>query len=264
MKFAIFWILVVMYSMSALAKSESWLEPQTGMPFVFIDEACFGMGSEFPVAVTARKFWRLVQYEETMSADEVPYHQVCLDGFWIGQFEVRLSDWNLVMNGTRNDDHTPVANISWEQAKEFISRINEKSKDRFRLPTEAEWEYACDAGMSIESEAVGTELLGKAWYNRGEARRAEPQPVGQLQANVHGLYDMLGNVWEWTEDTYHMDGYAQHDTQNPVLKDPGGQKVIRGGSIRTEPRQTRCTVRGHLGAEQKLQTIGFRLVRIPQ
>ena len=135
-------------------------------------------------------------------------------------------------------------------------------KQRFRLPTEAEWEYACRADSKVlQSQKPDAEELNKAaWY---QYRQPKPTRVGSLEANAFGLHDMLGNVWEWVGDSYLADGYTRHPLYNPRIETNAPQRVIRGGSMRTELEQTRCTKRGHYPADESLDTIGFRLVREP-
>lgn len=245
------------------ADVRTWKEPATGMSFALIDKSCYQMGTATPVEAYPDSLWQRINFQPQLSADEMPRHEVCVDAFWIGQYEVRVGEWNALMNGSDKGDMHPVTRISWEQAREFAERLSKHSGLRFRLPTEAEWEHACRAGEAVEQYAIHTELAGKAWYGRGKARRTEPQPTGALQANGFGLYDMLGNVWEWTQDSYFPDGYSRHTLYNPLLQAPAPQKLIRGGSFRTEPRQTRCAVRGHIAPAEALDSVGFRLVRIP-
>lgn len=248
--------------------AESWTEPATGMVFLSIAKGCYQMGAQAPITAFPDPFWERVGHLPRLTDDEMPRHEVCVDAFWIGKHEVRVAEWRKLMGGEKggssdaSDGNVPVAAVTWAQARQFAERLGQASGQRFRLPTEAEWEYACRAGAKDDEIAYSRELVGRAWYGRGEARQPSPRPVGQLKANAFGLHDVLGNVWEWTEDSYSPGGYQQHTLFNPVVRDAAApQKVMRGGSIRTEPRQTRCGARGHLAAEQRLDTVGFRLVR---
>ncbi len=255
--------LAVLASSTVLADKApaSWRDPVTGMSFVSIDKGCYQMGTAEPVAPHPDPFWQRIGYKAALSHDEQPRHEVCVDAFWMGEHEVTADEWKAVMGGG-SGGKAPVARVSWEQARIFAARLSERSGVRYRLPTEAEWEYACRAGAAEAQTVISLELVGQAWYSRGEARRDAPEPVGQLAANAFGLHDMLGNVWEWTEDSYRPDAYARHALYNPVVREAAGQKVIRGGSFRTEPRQTRCTARGHIDPDQTLDAVGFRLVRV--
>lgn len=266
MKRLMFAALALLSAASTLAEKTApvWRDPTTGMPFVQVTRGCYQMGTASPVSAHPDPFWGRIGYDGQLSADEVPQHEVCIDAFWMGKFEVRSDEWHKVMGGTGSaDGDRPIARVTWAQARIFAERLSERSGARYRLPTEAEWEYACRAGSAVEHVAISLELVGQAWYSRGEARRSEPQKVGALATNAFGLHDMLGNVWEWTEDSYRADGYGRHDLYNPVVREAEGQKVIRGASFRTEPRQTRCAVRGHIDPTQALDSVGFRLVRIP-
>ncbi len=258
-------LLALCVAFPVMSATTVWREPLTGMPFVLIKKACYSMGAEKAVMPRGDFFWQRINYERTLSEDETPAHEVCLDAYWIGQYEVRQTDWQKVMGKSTGemavDGSLPVVGIRWDEAQEFAIRLSELSGFHFRLPTEAEWEYACRAGLPVDQIAMNRELVGEAWYSYGEARQSAPQPVGKLQANAFGLYDMLGNVWEWTQDSYKKDAYREHQRRNPVVLKSLKQKVMRGGSIRTEPLQTRCNIRGHLHPEQTLSTVGFRLVR---
>ena len=262
--------LALTYSTTGSAGEQTWVEPLTGMVFVKIEAECFQMGTA--EHITADPGGPLVDhpaYRAPISSDEVPVHEVCLSPYWISRHEVRLADWKQLYGvyPTGIDDNVlatrPVSRVNWQQANAFAARLSQSSDFQFRLPTEAEWEHACRAGFEKPLTAHSTGLVHLAWYNRGDARRTEPQPVGELEPNAFGLYDMMGNVWEWTLDSYHPDAYQRHDTQDPVVSDSAQQKVMRGGSFRSEPKQTRCTVRGHLPANQLLTSVGFRLVRQP-
>jgi formylglycine-generating enzyme required for sulfatase activity len=240
---------------------QQWLEPVTGMPFVQIPKGCFEMGTEEEVGPYPDPFWRLIGYEGLLSEDEIPKHKVCFDSFWLGMYEVRDQDWQRVMQSQTTENKTALSDISWEQAQRFIDKLNQSGTASYRLPTEAEWEYACLAESKEEIAHFSTELDGIAWYGRGSSRRSQSQEVGQLSNNAFGLYDMLGNVWEWTADSYYKEGYQRHALFNPSVSDDSPNKVIRGGSYRTEPRQTRCNGRGRLNAKTSMVSVGLRLVR---
>jgi formylglycine-generating enzyme required for sulfatase activity len=142
-------------------------------------------------------------------------------GFYLQATEVTQRQWEAVM-GT-NPSHfkgpdRPVESVSWEDAQEFLKKLNAKEKDsRYRLPTEAEWECACRAGGQEDEPAANLNEL-------------VPQPVGQKQPNAWGLFDMRGNVWEWVEDWYDSGTYARGQRLDPVGPGSGVYRVLRGGS----------------------------------
>lgn len=253
--------------------TETWLDPETGMPFVAVAKGCFSMGSEQPKVPPADTMWQEVGYDGSLAENEKPRHEVCVDGFWLGKYEVRVKEWRTVMgsDGLTGpggvDDDFPMTRVTWEQARLFAQRLTEKSggKQRYRLPTEAEWEYACRAG-STQDAFANQELLEKeARYGLGSQEMniagARLGATGQRSVNAFGLHDMLGNAWEWVQDSYLPAAYATHSLYNPRVEAKAGQRVIRGGSFRTEFSQVRCGKRGHFPATEVLDSIGFRLVR---
>jgi len=247
--------------------AQTWNEPTTGMAFIAVPKGCFQMGTAKPVPPPADSHWEQIGFKKSISENERPQHEVCVDAFWMGKFEVRIKEWQQIMQGSHaagTDNDAPVAQVSWTQAHSFAQQLSARSdgKYRFRLPTEAEWEYACRAGQKDAPNAEpNPDTLNKlAWY---QYRRRKSATVGTLQANAFGLHDMLGNVWEWVSDGYRADGYARHTLFNARVETDGAQRVIRGGSFRTELEQTRCAKRGHYLAAETLDSIGLRLVREP-
>lgn len=241
--------------------AEDWIEPTTGMVFRPIPKGCFKMGAETPQVPQPDPFWERVGFKGTASEDERPVHEACVDAFWLGKHEVRASEWRQVMGGDGGSgDGLPMTQVTWEQAEEFARRLTEASagKYRFRLPTEAEWEYACRGGARKDIDPLADEVDGAAWFL---FVRYDAQPVGQLKPNAFGLHDMLGNVWEWVADSYAPKSYGKHPLFNPQVKTDTGQKVLRGGSFRTERVQVRCAMRGHQSPRVGSDAIGLRLVR---
>ena len=245
----------------------TWIEPQTGLPFVWIPKACFQMGTDEKVSLPPDTMFRHLRAAPDLAADEHPRHEVCVDGFWISKYETRNADWRRIMGpttgtGTGAPD-LPVSGVTWSQARAFAERLGATpgAAFRFRLPTEAEWEYACRGGAAEESVPTGREAVDRAWYNKNEDGAAAPRPVGKLAANGFGVHDMLGNVWEWVDDGYLADAYAQHALFDPRAGESAADRVIRGGSHRSEPMHMRCANRGLYPAGEGLPTLGFRLVR---
>lgn len=243
-----------------------WREPNTGMAFVALPKGCFQMGS---TAKALNDINHVVKrLGRTLIADERPRHEVCVDAFLMGQTEVRASDWVKVMgeNPPTGSGDAPAGGVRFTAAQEFAKRLTALSngQHQFRLPTEAQWEYACGAGDKQESRPYDGERVEGAWYSTIDRRIAQPAAVAQFPANAWGLHDMLGNVWEWVADGYQADGYAKHGLYNPLQKEANnGERVIRGGSHRSEYMQVRCANRGSYPAGETLDQIGLRLVRQP-
>jgi formylglycine-generating enzyme required for sulfatase activity len=160
----------------------------------------------------------------------------------------------------------PVESVSWEDAQEFCQKLSTLTKKTYRLPSEAEWEYACRAGTQSSYYFGDDEnQLGEyAWY--GENSNDQTQPVGQKKPNKWGLYDMLGNVWEWCEDDGHSnyngaptDGRAWIDNDN---RSQAPYRIKRGGSWFNYSRRCRCAYRDDLYPAGRLNNVGFRVVLV--
>lgn len=243
----------------------TWTEPATGMVFVSLPKTCFQMGAEKPIDPPFDSHWKRIGYKGNLAEDEVPRHEVCVDAFWMAKTEVSEADWAKVMGGEVPADggRRAKVGVTWTQARQFAQQLTSQSggKMRFRLPTEAEWEYACLAGAGKDKAEEASHLAGKAWFAEAPQRSYEVRETGMLKPNDFGLHDMLGNAWEWTEDSYRNDAYARHVLYNPKLEEAGAPRVIRGGSFRTEFAQTRCAMRGRYDPAETLDAIGMRLVR---
>jgi formylglycine-generating enzyme required for sulfatase activity len=166
--------------------------------------------------------------------DEKPVHEVTISqAFYIGKYEVTQSQWEAVMGN--NPSHfkdcggsCPVEQISWNDAQDFINKLNEANDGyKYRLPNEAEWEYACRAGTTGDYYAADVDDI--SWYGDNSGKKTHP--VGGKQPNAFGLYDMSGNVWEWCRDWYH-ENYNGAPTDGSPWLSGGEQKhrVLRGGS----------------------------------
>jgi len=194
--------------------------------------------------------------------NERPRHHVRISkGFEIGRYEVTQAMWESIMGS--NPSHfkgadRPVDTVSWVDTQKFLRRLNARNDGyHYRLPTEAEWEYAARAGSTTAHDGS---LDTIAWYHGNSNRQTHP--VGQKQPNAWGLYDVEGNVWEWVQDFYVEDFYSISplvDPQGPAL---GLGRVIRGGSFRSRGRSLRLSDRwfsSHGGSKD----LGFRCVREP-
>jgi len=194
--------------------------------------------------------------------DEVPRHRVRLtNGFWVGVCPVTQSQWHAV-TGVRASNYSgeerPVDQASWRECQRFCERLADFTGRSVRLPTEAEWEYACRAGTTSRFYSGDDEqsLAAAAWYQQNS--NGEPRPVGKKLPNAWGLHDLLGGVWEWCSDSQrdYGDGRLVVD---PVGEE-GGLRVVRGGSIRNDPRATRCGHRGIDSLDSHLGPLGCRVV----
>jgi len=216
--------------------------------------------------------------------DERPAHLVTLTRpFLMGKFEVTQAQWTAVIakdppGVTRREkeaikapsafkgDNLPVESVSWRDAQAFLERLNRNGGGKYRLPTEAEWEYAARAGGSgLYSAGEGgkaptPETLGEfAWFRMNSSSKT--QPVGSRKPNAWGLSDMLGNVWEWCQDFYTPHSYAAAPATDPVQTAEATERVYRGGSWFLEPHQLRPAFRGGNLPTSRTQYVGFRLVR---
>ena len=151
----------------------------------------------------------------------------------------------------------PITMVSWEDCQEFIKKLNAKTSGGYRLPTEAEWEYACRAGTTT-AYSYGDKMTSKD-ANLDDLKIKKPVIVGSYRPNAFGLYDMHGNVWEWCEDWYakYSDG-AVMDPKGPMT---GKGRVLRGGSFHNGGNEARSPFRGHFEPPSRTDHLGFRLAR---
>jgi formylglycine-generating enzyme required for sulfatase activity len=223
-----------------------------GMKFTLIPASEFYMGSE-------------------ESVDEKPVHKVKINNpFYLGTYPVAQREWKAVMgdnpSGFKGDD-LPVEQVSWDKVQEFIKKLNKKEgTDKYRLPSEAEWEYACRAGTTTRYSFGDDEsILGDyAWYATSLMSlmtKRETHLVGRKKPNPWGLYDVHGNVWEWVQDEWHR-SYDGAPTDGSAWESgDGAGRVVRGGSWNRIARDCRSAIRGRYVPRFRRSFLGFRILQ---
>ena len=204
---------------------------------------------------------------------EDPRHEVTFSqGFWMSKYEITQAQWKAVMgdNPSRfrgglcnNTDNHPVDQVSWYDAQDFIAALNEARPGlKFRLPSEAEWEYACRAGTTTRfywgDDPSWSDIGDYAWYSANSD--GQTHDVGQKLPNAWGLYDMCGNVWEWVEDARHND-YTGVPVDGTAWESTGGpERMVRGGSW-YNGEGCRSAFRGAIGPDGHYGDYGLRIVK---
>ena len=228
--------------------------PVAGIPLVRIPAGTFSMGS--------------AAGEPGRGAEETIHRVTITRAFWLGATEVTQAQWSRVMgtNPSRFGGcaRCPVENVTWFDVQRFIEKLNAAPGGGFRLPTEAEWEYACRTGERPDAGSLDDAHANfDARYPIGGGRagryRGRPVPVASFPEDLYGLYDMHGNVWEWC-----FDGYAPYPAGDAV--DPRGlasapKKVIRGGSWYFDAASCRCAARYSHDPKDRGFSLGFRVAR---
>jgi len=197
--------------------------------------------------------------------NEGPRHLVTIsEPYYVGVYEVTQEQWDAVM-GTNPSGSVasgnPVEKVSWNDCQDFITELNRKGIGTFRLPTEAEWEYACRAETQTRyfygDDPDCLDIGDYAWYM--DNSEGATHTVGQKESNAWGLYDMNGNVWEWCSDWY--DYYNSASQVDPTGPSTGTGRVIRGGGCFSNPQQCRSARRSDFLPTDSDSVLGFRLVR---
>lgn len=225
--------------------------PVEGMEFAWIPSGSFTMGSP--------------DVEADRLPDEGPAHIVTIKGFELMTTEVTQAMWQQVMGSNPAHDcgegpTWPVYSVSWNSCQDFIARLNEMDPAFvYRLPSEAEWEYACRAGSTTAYQFGGSMTEGFCWYSGNSASTA--QPVAMKQPNPWNLYDMSGNVSEWCEDWYHADYTGAPIDGSPWLTPAGTNRVLRGGSWADAARYCRSANRLDYNPGQGFSNMGLRVAR---
>ena len=215
------------------------------IPMAKIPQGCFKMGS----------------FQGNSS--EKPAHTVCITKpFMMGKYEVTQGQWKAIMNSNpslyQTSDGNPVERVSWDDIQIFIELLNKKTRLNYRLPTEAEWEYACN-GTEPRLFCGGDDSNDYAWY--GEEWDSGHHLVGTKLPNEFGLYDMSGNVWEWVNDWYAKDYYQRSPKDDPKGPNIGTYRSNRGGSWLNSEKHARSYNRSRNKSSLRRAYLGFRLAR---
>jgi formylglycine-generating enzyme required for sulfatase activity len=221
-------------------------EPVTGMEFVWVPSGCFKMGSN------------------DGEAYEKPVHEVCVKGFWLGKYEVTQEQYKRITGINPSDfvaPNNPVDQVSWDDAVLYALAYGKLIGVPMRLPTEAEWEYACRAGGQHEKYCGEGDPAELAWT--GSNTDYSTSPVGKLRPNAWGLYDMSGNVWEWVEDCWNLNYKGAPQDGSAWLTGNCNRRVARGGAWDVNDANgehlVRAAKRGRGDHRYRLNVVGFRV-----
>ena len=211
------------------------------------------------------------EYEKFRDGSETPQHKVTVSSFYLGKYPITQGQWEIAdRNPSRfKGKKHPVEHLSWLQAEMFCQWLSKKTKKLYRLPSEAEWEYACRADTTTPFHFGKTLTANIANYRTTSIYASEPKrtyreqttEVGSFPPNAFGLHDMHGNVWEWCADTWHS-SYQSAPTNGGVWVDKkvnNDGKVLRGGSWRDSPRLCRSACRKHILSSAQIGNFGFRI-----
>ncbi|HOD27131.1 MAG TPA: SUMF1/EgtB/PvdO family nonheme iron enzyme [Bacteroidales bacterium] len=230
----------------------------TGRTSAIEPEMVFVKGGTFRMGATSEQGYNVYN-------DEKPAHSVTLSDYYIGKYEVTQAQWEAVMGNNpsnfKRDPNRPVEQVSWNDVQEYITKLNQLTGKTYRLPTEAEWEYAARGGSSSRGyKYSGSNTLSDvAWYD--DNSNDETHPVGTKNPNELGIYDMSGNVYEWCSDWY--GAYSSNSQTNPQGPSEGSGRVGRGGGWDGGAGLCRVSIRYGERADDRSSVLGFRLVLVP-
>jgi formylglycine-generating enzyme required for sulfatase activity len=264
-------IVLILFTYPAAADTGIlYVDPATGMELVFIKGGCYDMGDSVGDG----------------DPNERPAHEVCISDFYIGKYEVTNAQYKKFRpkhssgnyeDSNLDEDKLPAVNISWEDAVDFARWLSDKTGQKYRLPTEAEWEYAARAGTKTSwfwgnnpdeacQYANVADMTAKKRWPRWTAffcndGYAVASPVGSFKPNRLGLYDMLGNAWEWCADVYDSRAYSKLPKNNPVYQGAGEYRIVRGGGWSNGPMGIRISHRIGLTPTFGHHALSFRLLK---
>ena len=263
MKLRLVVLTIVLFSGSTYAQTTAHAKPKTAAKpsvaevtaaieanMIFINGGSFTMGC--------------TKEQDTCYASEKPAHKVTLSNFYMNKYPVTQREWETVM-GTRpwfskNCPDCPVEHVSWYDAQMFVNTLNQLTGKFYRLPTEAEWEYAARGGNKSKGfqYAGGNNPDEIGWYTKNS--NDESHPVGKKKPNELGLYDMSGNVWQWCQDWYDESYYQKSPENNPQGPGKDSYRTCRGGSWWSEVGDLRLSNRDRYPPDGRDDDVGFRLV----
>ncbi len=232
--------------------TETFTSPSTGMEFILIPAGEFNLGSP--------------PEEKERFDSESPVHKVKINtSFYLGKSAVTQKQWKKIMGDNLSHfkgEDRPVEMVTWKEVQEFVAKMNEmEGTDKYRLPSEAEWEYACRAGAQT-SYFFGedkSKLKEYAWYAGNSGSKTHP--IGQKKPNPWGLYDMHGNIWEWVQDEWHEDYNGSPSNGNAWEEGNILDRVSRGGSWYCNTELCRSACRFRRKPDSRFGNLGFRMLR---
>ena len=232
---------------------DSFADSATGIQMIFVKGGCYQMGDTFGDG----------------DKDEKPVHNVCVSDFYIGKYEVTQGQWQKVMGSNPSrfsscGDNCPVEQVSWNDIQGFIRKLNATTGKNYRLPTEAEWEYAARSGGKKEKYSGTDDSLDDyAWYSSNSGNKTHS--VGQKKPNGLGIYDMTGNVWEWCSDSYGEKYYGESPRDNPQGPSSSSYRVLRGGGWSNGAQSSRAAIRSWDSPDYRYGSyLGFRVAVSPR
>ncbi len=254
----IFFVLFVI-SIHVTLAGQNTSNPESGTRFIVTESAIdlemvHVQGGGFMMGCLPEK-------DNACKRNELPAHEQIIASFYIGKFEITQDQWKKVM-GSLPDRFDgcglcPIVDVSWHDIQLFLRKLNELCGKQFRLPTEAEWEYAAKGGLSSKGyRFAGSENLDEvAWY--ADNSNQKTNPVGTKLPNELGLFDMTGNVWEWCEDRYGF--YEYRNVPMAKREDIGIERVTRGGACDSFNESCRLVFRSSANPDARSFTLGFRV-----